>query len=142
MEAFRQSLGHLYRAGYDVLDWLAITFRELISKALRFYSNKTIEKVFPNYYSKIKPKIEDISYKIAEIRENKDVDNDDHFGENAFTNFMEYYKLVSDVEQLYKNTIRNKIGALKEHRTKSVFYSVGKIIVGFVLGVLTGFLTC
>jgi len=136
-----KAFAHLYRAGYNVLDWLSITYRELISKDLRFYSNKAIEKVIPDYYTKIKPKIQDISYQIAECRENKDIDDDKHLNEDAFENFMKYFNIVSEVEELYKKTIRGKISSLKEFRRKSIFISLGKysltLIIGFIIGKLS-----
>lgn len=109
---------------------------------MRFYSNKTIEKVIPDYYTKIKPKIQDISYQIAECRENKDIDDDSHLSEGAFTNFMKYYDIVSEVEVIYKKTIRGKICSLKEYRSKNIIITFGKYIISLIVGIIIGILSC
>ena len=47
MEKF---FGHLYRAGYDILDWLSINLRDQIAHHMNHYSHEAINAVFPEYY--------------------------------------------------------------------------------------------
>jgi hypothetical protein len=55
-----KAFGHVYRAAYDALDWVTLTFKERIYIELHNYSLETINAVMPEYYSDLKPRIEKI----------------------------------------------------------------------------------
>jgi len=65
---------HLYRAGYDSLDYLSVGITKNILKNLEPFSNDAIVAIIPEYYSRILPDLDNISRTIAEIRASKDMD--------------------------------------------------------------------
>jgi hypothetical protein len=73
LENLDKSYSHLFRAGYDALDYAGLYLRASIEKELTGFSPKIIHKVLPEYYRKIKPRIMEINQQIAELRKKKDV---------------------------------------------------------------------
>ena len=51
MPAYR----HLYRAAYNLLDYLSIYFMDKVQEEMKSFSGKTLQEVFPKYYKEIKP---------------------------------------------------------------------------------------
>jgi hypothetical protein len=71
-----KALGHEFRAFFDVCDWLGMILREKIVKELEPYSPEVIEKAWPNYFTAVRPQLERIPQKIAEVRARKDISGD------------------------------------------------------------------
>lgn len=76
MEEANKQLGgakaHLYRAFWDVADWLSIICRESVYKLLRKKSPKKIADACPEYYSEIRKKLVDMPEAISDMRFKKD----------------------------------------------------------------------
>ena len=51
MPAYR----HLYRAAYNLLDYLSIYFMDKVQEEMKSFSGKTLQEIFPKYYKEIKP---------------------------------------------------------------------------------------
>jgi hypothetical protein len=51
MPAYR----HLYRAAYNLLDYLSIFFRDKVQDEMKSFSGETLQEIFPDYYKEIKP---------------------------------------------------------------------------------------
>ncbi|MFZ2410874.1 MAG: hypothetical protein WAW23_04825, partial [Candidatus Methanoperedens sp.] len=66
-------MGHVFRAGYDTLDFASIILRDKINKEISEFSSPTIEAAIPKYYSEIRPSIEAITTDIIALRNNKDI---------------------------------------------------------------------
>ena len=106
-----KSFGHVYRAGYDTVDFLTLTLKELIYSDLSGYSVRTIQEVIPNYYSDIRPAIYELNDEVTKYRSEKDVANSDA------RHLIEY---VRDVKKIvdYHKAITKKIPTLDELERK------------------------
>ena len=65
---------HLFRAGYDSLDYLSVRITKNILKRLEPFSNDAIATIIPDFYPKILPDLDNISKTVADIRAFKDMD--------------------------------------------------------------------
>ena len=68
-----KTLGHIYRAFFDAADYFCILMRKRIRNAVTQYDSEIIKTVLPNYYSEIRPKLENINLEISKIRQSKDI---------------------------------------------------------------------
>lgn len=73
LENLSKTLGHVYRAFFDTVDWLGITMHEKIIDEVSHYSESIISIAIPDYYPVIRPRLETIRSEIAELREMKDI---------------------------------------------------------------------
>ena len=110
--------GHLYRAGYDALDWMSIVTREKITDSVKNFSNDALKEVFPKYYSEIRPKILKLSREIGIRRINKDVDDYTHQDPKAFENFKNYSDVLMEIEDIFENIYFTKVPILIEYEKK------------------------
>ncbi|MHA1684182.1 MAG: hypothetical protein ACTSUE_24815 [Promethearchaeota archaeon] len=124
--------GHIYRAGYDVLDYMGINIRDLIQKKMRFYSNSAKNQVFPEYHKEIVPKIYIISNKIAKLRMRKDVDGSILI--KGKDNFEKYKKEVMELYEIYNEKILPMLPSITQYDRKHIFTK----IVGFIIGGVVG----
>src|ERR1017187_8808878 len=76
-----KALGHLYRAYFDVADWLAICIRDRVVKVLKRYSAECIKAAIPEYYRTFRTSLEEIPLAIAELRNRKDIGGSDLLAE-------------------------------------------------------------
>ncbi len=70
-----KAFSHIYRATFDLLEYILIYQQELISTKLDGISTETLVHVFPDYYQQIVPDIEKLFGIILDIRERKDIGN-------------------------------------------------------------------
>ncbi len=68
--------GHLFRAGYDAYELLAMEATTKIKKIFSQFSTETITKVFPQYYTNIYPLISKFEKKLAKARSSKKIGYD------------------------------------------------------------------
>jgi hypothetical protein len=106
-----KSKGHLFRAGYDSLDYLSIEITENILERVEPFSTEAISKTIPEYFDKIRPEMDEISQTIAEIRASKDMDN---------KNSQDIDRHIEAIERLrsYHKEILKKMNALNEYEEK------------------------
>ena len=97
-----KAFGHIYRAGYDTLDWTALSLRMQISEEIHPFSLETIKSVFPEYYRDIRPDLEVINERIVKRRAEKDV------GDPKAENFVEYVKIVEKIREYFDTALRKK----------------------------------
>ena len=128
-----KAFGHIYRVGYDVLDWTSLKIREKISLELAGFSNDAITTSIPTYYSKIKPDIENICEEIADLRNKKDVTDAN------MDNFMAYIEKTKRLQKYYEQVLTNK-AALVEYQKKqtlskawSLLKDAGLVLLGALL---------
>lgn len=103
--------GHLYRAGYDSLDYLSIEITESILERVEPFSTEAISATIPEYFDKIRPDMEEISQTIADIRASKDMDK---------KNSQDIDSHIEAIERLrlYHKDILKKINTLNEYEEK------------------------
>jgi hypothetical protein len=136
---YSKAIGHLYRAFFDVTDWLSMKIRKSITDTLQGYSNECINTVVPNYYSNIKPKIYQISNDIASIRNQKDIGN---LGTRGL--MAKYEKIIYELND-EANKIKSATGALEEYAKRekkekswNEIYDIKKIILAALITLLLG----
>jgi hypothetical protein len=105
-----KALGHEYRALFDIADHYSITIRERIVEMVQPYSPQAIASVAPEYYGVVRPRLEEIDRRIAEIREGKDVAAP---GEDLEV-VDHYTKVISELRDYYK-LLERRIPALEEY---------------------------
>lgn len=73
-----RALGHEYRAFFDTCDWLSMVLRKRIREQLGPFIDypEVIKEVIPHYYSELKPAIDELTQKAADIRTKKDIKGD------------------------------------------------------------------
>lgn len=105
-----KAYGHVYRAAYDVLDWVSLTFKGRIVTELEGFSLETIQAVIPEYFPELRPRFEQIlTGDIVKLRLEKDIalTNED--------NLVKYGLVTTELREIFdKITVRKT--ALIEHR--------------------------
>ena len=102
---------HVRRAGYDSFEILASILGMTIVNKLRWFSNKALETVFPEYYTNISPRLTNIQVKLAEIRTEKNHHNKP---------FQQYIAEISSIIEIL-NKVNSMIPALKQYDRKRIF---------------------
>ena len=99
---------HIYRAGYDACDIIAITLLEEIEKLLEPYPVDVILKVWKNFYDKWYPKLEEAKEEIEKAKMIKG--NWNGFDVNYFHSYLEKVEIL---ENLLKE-LRKRITAIQK----------------------------
>ncbi len=142
-----KAFGHVYRAGYDALDWVSITLRERIVNELNGISHEAIAKIFPEYYREIKPELERASEEISKLRSGKDVAGHDAHS-NSFNNFEQYVAIIGKLRDYLDKVLNIKPSLIeydeerKKSEQKSRLFSLLKVIIGTIIGTIIGFALC
>lgn len=142
---------HLRRALFDICDMLAINYRSKIINALEDFSPEEIDYAIPTYYSVIRPRVEEISENIPELRTEKRFNSI----EEEETAVNDYPMVIKEL-QSFNRTIINSIPSLIEIREKNALarkeeeaerkalvwqkiVPVASIIVGVIIAVIGWF---
>ncbi len=126
-------LGHVFRAGYDTLDFATLILRDKINKEVSDFSPSAIQAAIPNYYSEIRPSVEAITNNIIKLRNNKDI------AKPSPELFDEYFKNVIKLQEMFKTILIAKPSLIeyanKERKGKwsTAFL---EIIVGIIIGAI------
>ncbi len=129
-----KSFGHVYRAGYDTVDFLSLTIKGIIASDLKGYSVEAIKTILPEYYSTIKPDITTLNEEITQFRKNKDVA---HVQSNHLIQYIkkvkrivEYHKKISKaIPQL--NELETKLS--NDKRNKEIYDWGKRIVIGIII---------
>ncbi len=126
-------LGHVFRAGYDTLDFATIILRDKINKEVSDFSPSAIQASIPNYYSEIRPSVESITTDIIKLRNNKDI------AQPSPELFNEYFKNVIKLQEMFKQIVTAKPSLIeyanKERNGKWSNFSI-QIVVGIIIGAI------
>jgi hypothetical protein len=132
----QQAMEHIYRAGYDACDLIAISLFEAIDGLLRDYSSRAILQVIPDFYQRIYPKLEKLRREIEEAKVIKGT------LEESFSPqyFQRYESIVKEVKEL-KAELEEKVTAIE--RVESELENSNKFqwkvsIVSALLGAMLG----
>jgi len=138
-----KSKGHLFRAGYDAYELLAIETIKNIKLNFKNYTPDIILQVFPNYYNEIVFLIDDFEKNLAKVRGNKKIGYDfyDEDGEinskkieEAFNN---YENIVTKLLDL-KDDITKKIPALEKAKKEMKKTKFKEIIIASIVSAIFG----
>jgi len=141
-----EALEHIYRAGYDACDIIAITFLEEIEKLLEPYPTDAILKVWSNFYDEWYPKLEEAKKAIEEAKRKKG--NWEGFKSEYFKEYLEKIEILEEL----LNELKKRIAAIhksyeelkkREFKEKSntLLLAVATIIGGVIGALITAFFT-
>jgi hypothetical protein len=122
---FDEAKEHLYRAGYDAYEVLAINVSNRI--VIEKYNTKTIATIFPTYFTEVKQSIINIKIEVAEERAHKRLDPDT--GTKSFTPYKE--KITKLINHL--KVCEHNIPDLQKEKAKGWFTSIANIILGILI---------
>jgi len=130
-----KTIGHVFRGAFDTLDKISITLREKIINEISPFSVDAINASLPEYYSKIRPDIEEINRKIAKIRANKDVVS------ICYDDIEEYSNLIERLKEYHRLILKQKPGLIeyegkqKSDKNKDKIFQILLILFGCLLGI-------
>ncbi|VVB95172.1 Uncharacterised protein [uncultured archaeon] len=123
--------GHVYRAGYDTLDFAAIILRDKINKEVIGFSSSAIQAAIPTYYSEVRPSVENITSDIIKLRINKDVANP------SAEVFESYFQKTIKLQEILEK-IRSAKPAIVEYENKKHNEKLKNTALNIVVGILIG----
>lgn len=106
---------HLRRALFDICDMLAINYRSKIINTLQEYSVEEIRSAIPQYYSEIRPRVEDISETIADLRTGKRFSS----VEEEETAVNDYPEIIKELQE-FNRIINKSVPSLIEIKEKNM----------------------
>lgn len=124
-----KSFGHIYRAGYDSLDFIQIKLTKHILDTMDSYSNSTIIAICPEYYRTIKPNLKSYAKEIAIIRSNKDIGNVNE------VDFDKYIEFVNKIKS-YDEAVTKIECSLAEYENKRKKEKYIQYFLGIVSGIV------
>jgi len=105
-----KAYGHVYRAAYDTLDWVSLTLKGRIIDELEPFSVDTIQAALPEYYSRIRPRLETILIEdVAQLRMDKDV------GLPGEENLVRYGEVAAELKKLFFEVVNAKSALIEHH---------------------------
>lgn len=93
---FEKMKGHIFRAGYDAIDGIAVSYRVRLVKAMEGISNEAIAAVYPTYWSEF-PEIDRLIAEIVEHRSKKDI------GRETLAHIRSYFGTAKKVAEKCKS---------------------------------------
>ena len=135
-----KTFGHVYRAGYDSLDWISIQFRKKLSEETSEFSSETLAKIFPKYYQEIKPDFEIASSKISEIRARKDI------GDPNTDDLIKYAEIIKRLKNHLEEINKIKVSLIEyeneqkkresDSHVREAILIIGAAIIGAIVGAI------
>ncbi|MBI2440376.1 MAG: hypothetical protein HYV35_03285, partial [Lentisphaerae bacterium] len=117
-QSFDKAIGHEYRAFFDAADWFSVCIRDRITKTLRHYSHECITAVLPDYYSKLRPRVDQVCREIAAIRGTKDIAK----GKDLLGEVGKYRTAINDLLAIHEK-IQFGIPAMVDWKRKNLWSS-------------------
>jgi hypothetical protein len=144
-ENIDKAIGHVFRAGFDALDGTQISLKEMIEATVRPYSAAILTEVLPNYWN-LKREIAKIGESFAKHRAAKDLSSNIVGVIEAYIVDVDRLKVIHEQISLAANafhecSIRAARSNRKDRAYKLIVRVAAGLIVGFVLGLLTGNIT-
>ncbi len=121
---------HLYRAGYDAYEVLAINVAEKIIKIIEVYNAEVITTVFPKYYTDVKPGLIDIKVELADARAHKRLNPET--GTKSFTPYKD--RVANLIKQL--KVCDEHVPSLQKEKSSRKKKAMFNTIIGVVIGVV------
>jgi len=125
------AMKHMYTAFFDVADWTIIEIRRLVVMDLKHYSPDVIQTAIPDYYSEIRPDLDELTEKITEIRRKKTFEKLESVDE--YTQLLDKaYEYIKKIQKAQGSLIELK----KKNRIKAILMpaiSIIAIIVAIII---------
>ncbi|RJS84567.1 hypothetical protein CW713_02390 [Methanophagales archaeon] len=129
------ALRHVYRAAFDLLDYVSINLRNKILDEINEISTEALNVVFPEYYQKIRPDIEKASTEISDFRYRKDM------GDPKIDDVKKYAEIIDRIKSYLDKTleIRPSLIAYEERKKKEVRKSKFlEILIYIAIAIVSG----
>ena len=130
MPAYR----HLYRAAYNLLDYLSIYFMDKVQEEMNSFSGKTLQEVFPKYYKEIKPYFEvEAPAEISNLRSEK------YIGTRNENDLNKYIDIVERFKSYYGEIIKikpNLIECEKKTRDKNKKSRLWQLLIPIITAII------
>jgi hypothetical protein len=101
MRNLNASFRHIYRATFELLDYIRICQKMWVDKTLNGISPQTLVAVFPEYYKEIKPEIDRALEDLPRYREKKDI------GDPKIDDIKNYVSYVRKIQSYFKRINQN-----------------------------------
>lgn len=133
---------HLYRATFELFDYIRIIQKDTIDKKLSDVSNEALVNVFPDYYKIIRPRLEELIIKIPVYKRDKDI------GDPDLTVVKQYHEAIQEIRG-YIQKIESIKAALIEYdlkkrdeQVKSDLITLAYLVIAAIVGgVIVFFIT-
>ena len=144
MPAYR----HLYRAAYNLLDYLSIYFRDKIQDEMKSFSGETLQEIFPEYYKEIKPYfVVEAPTEISKLRIEKDIGKRNENDLNEYTEIVErfksYYGEIIKIKPSlveYEDEKRNKLVKHEDEKRKNRLLQIIIPSITAIIGAVIGWI--
>lgn len=149
MPAYR----HLYRAAYNLLDYLSIFFRDKVQDEMKSFSGETLQEIFPDYYKEIKPYfVVEAPTEISKLRIEKDIGKRNENDLNKYTEIVERFKsyygeiikikpsLIEYEDEKRKKLVKDEDEKRKNRLLQIIIPSITAIIGAVIGWILTNLL--
>lgn len=107
-KAIEAATNHLQRAYSDVFEWYYLNVRNICSNILAPYTQQQIAVVIPDYFSQIRPTLDEIGDVLSTYKEGKASEHNNIAQDKDNTILSDYISVLKDI---YKR-IRNSEGTL------------------------------
>ena len=142
---------HIYRATFELFDYIRIYQKESIDKKLNGISNDALIHVFPEYYRQIKPAMEDLITKIPAYKKDKDIGDPDigvvKLYYHSIQEMREHLKKIDamlpaliEYEERRKAELAAKEQKEQDDRKQDWLVQTGIAIIGTGVGLVIGYL--
>jgi len=130
---------HLYRATFELFDYIRIYQKDSIDKKLTGISNEALIHVFPDYYQKIKPAMEELITKIPAYKKDKDIgDPDIGVVKSYYNSIQEMREHIRKIDTMLPVLIEYD-EKKKSEKTKDRIIEIAILIVVALIGVGAGY---
>lgn len=137
-KAINSAIGHLQRVYSDSIEWMLVSVKEEYLKELNQYSNEQILQGFPEYYSEIRPDIEEITEQVNNYKTNKSIEKTSSVDPEIKS--IESYFFSSDIVtklETYRNELHKHIKILSEIKFKDRKYIIrDKLLFPILTGII------
>jgi len=134
-----KAFGHIYRAAYDALDWVALTIQERMAEDVDSVSLEALGALMPEYFREIKPNLEQIIRNdVTGLRNRKDVADDSE------VNLRQFIETTASLKK-YFDQLERGMPALHEYDQRKkrrdrrglvlqVIIGIILVVIGWLLG--------
>lgn len=151
MTNLNKIFSHIYRATFELFDYIRIYQKDSIDKKLSGVSNEALVHVFPEYYREIKPEMESLLTIIPSYKKDKDIGDPDIGVVKAYhksiLQMRENIRKIDarlpalfEYEEKRKAELAAKEGAEKASQRKDWMVQAGIAIIGTIIGIIIGYL--
>ncbi len=144
-KAISSSINHLQRAYSDICEWYYLQVKEICNNIIAPYTPEQISKALPNYYSLIKPNLQQIGSYLTVYKENKTSENNNLNDEKNIILFSKQIEQLSEILNQIENAEVSLVELKSKERKSTLFKKIGLPIItavssGLIVYIITSIL--